>query len=141
MLKSQRRLLPVLISLALTSSALAAGSESKLAGTWRAQSAQRNGAPAPDLSGHSMILSGDTFRIVKDTVLLYGGTYKLSGTQQIDFHQTEGPTLRGDWKGLYRLRGSGLEIVDNADDTKKPRPNRFRTSPDSGYVLVRFQRQ
>ena len=62
MLKSQRRLLPVLISLALTSSALAAGSESRLAGTWRAQSAQRNGAPAPDLSGHSMILSGERTR-------------------------------------------------------------------------------
>lgn len=46
--------------------------------------------------------------------------------------------MRGIWKGIYRLDGSGLEIVDDAPDMGRPAPMRFAAGPGSGYVLVRF---
>ena len=47
--------------------------------------------------------------------------------------------MRGEWRGIYRFEASRLEIIDNADDTSKPRPIKFVTAPGSGYVLVRFE--
>jgi uncharacterized protein (TIGR03067 family) len=113
----------------------------KLEGTWRAVAAERNGAPASDLLGHELTFAGDRFRITHDGRLLYGGAYTVDPLAQparIDFRQDEGADLRGTWKGIYRLDGGRLEIVDNAPDMGKPAPTQFAAGPGSGYVLVRF---
>jgi uncharacterized protein (TIGR03067 family) len=118
-----------------------AAERAKLQGTWRAVAAERNGAPAPDVVGHELTFAGDRFRIARDGRPLYGGTYTIDPSAQpsrIDFDQHEGPELRGTWKGIYRLDGGGLEIVDNAPDMGRPAPMRFAAGPGSGYVLVRF---
>jgi uncharacterized protein (TIGR03067 family) len=132
------------LSLGLATSGCAgdpATDRAKLQGQWRAVAAERNGAPAPELAGHELTFAGDRFRITRDGRPLYGGTYTIDPTAQpsrIDFDQHEGAELRGTWKGIYRLDGGRLEIVDNAPDMGKPAPTRFAAGPGSGYVLVRF---
>jgi uncharacterized protein (TIGR03067 family) len=132
------------LSLGLVTSAWAAdpaAEQAKLQGKWRAVAAERNGAPAPDVVGHELTFTGNRFQITRDGKLLYGGTYMLEPAAQparIDFRQDEGPSLRGEWKGIYRLDAGRLEIVDNADDMSKPAPTHFATGPGSGYILVRL---
>lgn len=132
------------LSLGLVTGAWAAdpaAERAKLQGTWRAIAAERNGAPAPDLVGHDLTFAGDRFRITRDGRLLYGGPYTIDPSAQpprIDFQQEEGADLRGTWKGIYRLGGGQLEIVDNAPDMSKPAPAQFAAGSGSGYVLVRF---
>jgi len=132
------------LSLGLATSAWAAdpaAEQAKLQGKWRAVAAERNGAPAPDVVGNDLTFTGNRFQITRDGKLLYGGTYMLEPAAQparIDFRQDEGPSLRGEWKGIYRLDTGRLEIVDNADDASKPAPTQFAAGPGSGYILVRF---
>jgi uncharacterized protein (TIGR03067 family) len=118
-----------------------AAERAALQGTWRAVAAERNGAPAPELVGHELTFAGDRFRIARDGRLLYGGSYTIDPSARparIDFDQREGAAMRGTWKGIYRLEGGRLEIVDNAPDMTRPAPTRFAAGPGSGYVLVRF---
>jgi uncharacterized protein (TIGR03067 family) len=121
---------------------VAAADRERLQGRWEAFTAERSGAPAPDLVGHLLTLGPDRFWITLDGRLLYGGTYVADPSAQparITFRQSEGPTLRGEWLGIYRFDGTRLEIVDNADDMSRPRPTEFATAPGSGQVLVRFE--
>ena len=76
----------------------------RLQGTWQAVAAERNGAPAPDLVGHRLAFTKDRFQITRDGTVLYGGTYTDDPPAQparIAFHQEEGATLRGEWRGIY----------------------------------------
>ena len=112
----------------------------RLQGTWQAVTVTRDGKPAPDLAGHRLTFTKDRFRITRDGKLLYGGTYAADAATrpaQIEFHQDEGVSLRGDWRGIYRFAANRLEIVDNADGANKPRPSRFVTTPGSGVCVVR----
>ena len=133
------------LSLGLVASASAAdpkASSATLEGTWQAIAAERNGAAALDLVGHELVFTKDRFQITRDGKLLLGGTYVTNPSAEparIVFHQSEGSTLRGEWKGIYRFDSGGLEIIDNADDTNKPWPKRFVTTPGSGYVLLQFE--
>ena len=116
--------------------------QARLQGTWQAVAAERDGAPAPDLVGHRLAFTKDRFQITREGKLLYGGTYTDDPSAQptrIAFHQEEGATRRGEWRGIYRFDADRLEIIDNADDMTKPPPTRFITEPGSGYVLVRFE--
>ena len=132
------------LSLGLAASGCARDPAAKRAdvqGRWRAVAAERNGAPAPDLVGHELTFTGDRFRITSNGRLLFGGPYTIDPSarpSRIDLQQEEGDTLRGTWRGIYRLGGGALEIADNAPDMSKPAPVRFATWPGSGYVLVRF---
>jgi uncharacterized protein (TIGR03067 family) len=139
------KLLPLTLSLALGLFPVARAADpeaARLQGTWQSVAAERNGAPAPDVVGHRLAFTGERFRITRDGNLLYGGTFAVHLSAQparIDFRQDEGAGLRGEWRGIYRFAAGQLEIVDNADDTSKPRPAEFSTTPGSGYVLVRFE--
>jgi uncharacterized protein (TIGR03067 family) len=113
----------------------------RLEGAWRAVAAERNGAPAPDLIGHVLTFQGERFRITGNGGLLFGGTFTAEPAAQparITFQQTEGPTLRGTWRGIYRFVEGRLEIVDNAPDMNAPPPSTFSAGP--GYVMLRFVR-
>ena len=57
---------------------------------------------------------------------------------RIDVELAGARRQRGEWRGIFRLSGDSLEIVDNAYDMAKPRPTLFTTQPGSGYVLVQF---
>ena len=113
----------------------------KLQGIWQAVAAERDGTSAPDLVGHILELTEDRFQITRDGSLLFGGSYATDPCAEpahIDFHQEDAHALRGEWRGIYRLSGDGLEIVDNAYNMSQPRPAHFATQPGSGYVFVRF---
>jgi len=115
----------------------------KLEGTWTAVSAERDGKPADELKGHRLTFAGDTFVIQRDGKMLYKGTFKADPAKkpaQIDFLQTEGDAKGKTWRGIYLLESDTLTTVDNAPDTKKPRPTQFTTKPDSGHVMLIFKR-
>ena len=98
------------LSLGLAASGCARDPAAKRAdvqGRWRAVTAERNGAPAPDLVGHELTFTGDRFRITSNGRLLFGGPYTIDPSarpSRIDLRQEEGDTLRGTWRGIYRLR-------------------------------------
>jgi uncharacterized protein (TIGR03067 family) len=120
-----------------------AQSAGKLEGAWTAVSAERNGKPADELTGHRLTFAGDTFVIEREGKTLSKGTFETDNATkpaQIDFHQTEGEAKGQTWRGIYRLEGGTLTTVDNAPDPKKPRPTRFTTRADSGHVMLTFRR-
>ncbi|GJD48007.1 hypothetical protein OPKNFCMD_0721 [Methylobacterium crusticola] len=141
-----RRLgLALTLSLGFATAAWPADDEAErtaLQQTWHAVAAERDGMPAPELVGHRLTLTQDRFRITRDGRLLFGGRYATDPSTRpasIAFHQDEGPSLRGEWRGIYRVSDDRLDIVDNADDQQKSPPTQFATTPGSGYVLVRFE--
>jgi len=146
--QSRRVLGPALVLLAAGCAADPApggGGDARAAlqGNWRAMSAERNGAPAPELVGHELAFAGERFRISGGGRPLFGGTYSIDPAARpprIDFRQEEGGELRGTWRGIYRLEGRELLIVDNAADMQRPAPTQFATAPGSGLVMVRFLR-
>ena len=120
-----------------------AQSSAKLDGTWTAVSAERNGKPADELTGHRLTFAGDTFVIERDGKTLYTGTFKTDPAKtpaQIDFVQTEEQDKGKTWRGIYALEGDTLRTNDNAPDVAKPRPTRFATAPGSGHVMLVFKR-
>ncbi len=116
-----------------------------LEGTWRATEAERNGAPAPDLVGHMLLFSGETFEIVDDAgVVIYDGRFAANGTVSpatIDFVNERGEAAGQTWLGIWAREGTGLRVVDNAPDPTRPRPAAFAAPAGSGYVALRFARE
>jgi len=132
-----------LLVLAMTTAPAPAQPGAGLDGTWLAVSAERNGAPAPDVVGHRLTAGNGRFRIAHDGKTVYGGTYVTDASKtpaQMDFHNTEGG-LRGTWKGIYAVDGDTLKTCDNAPDMTKPRPETFAAGPGSGYVSIVFRRE
>lgn len=116
-----------------------------LDGAWRATSAERNGAPAPDLIGHLLVLSDATFELVDEAgVVLYDGRFTVNPTSepaQIDFVNLRGDAAGQTWLGIWARDGGTLEIVDNAPDPARPRPETFAAPAGSGLVAVTFARE
>jgi uncharacterized protein (TIGR03067 family) len=115
----------------------------RLAGTWIALEAQRDGAPDPEALGHRLTFAANRFTIEAKGKLLYAGTYTLDPAAEparIDFRHDEGEAKGTVWEGIYRLEGEGLVICDDAFDPKRERPTQFTTSPSSGHVLITFGR-
>ena len=132
----------VLLVVGLLAACAAETQPARLDGTWTAVSAERNGAAAPDVVGHRLAFSGNTFAITGGGRTIFGGTYTADFGKQpaeIDFVNTEA-TLRGTWKGILRLDGATLRICDNAPDMTKPRPSAFAAPAGSGYVCIAFTR-
>lgn len=116
----------------------------ELQGSWRAESATRNGEPADDVSEHLLTFHDEEFEIrSRGGECLYRGTYTVRSDEspaQIDFEQA-GEVLEGTtWKGIYSRNGRQLIVCDNAPDPNKPRPTQFQAPPDSDYVLIVFER-
>jgi uncharacterized protein (TIGR03067 family) len=137
-----RILLSILGLLTITSGPLAQPT-TKLDGTWRAVSAERDGKSATDVIGHSLTFAGGKFTITRDGKTLYAGTYKTDPAKrpaQIDFDNTNaGP--KGNWKGIYELDGVALKTCDNAPDTAKARPTTFAAPAGSGHISIVFTRE
>ena len=115
-----------------------------LVGTWAAVSADRNGAPAGDITGHRLTFAGDRFSIRSKGRLLHQGTYRIDPSREpaaIDFTHTRGGSKGKIWQGIYLLQGDALKVCDNADNLAKGRPAAFTTEPGSGRVLVIFKRE
>lgn len=116
-----------------------------LDGAWRATSAERNGAPAPDLVGHLLVLSDATFEVVDEAgVVLYDGRFTADPTTepaQIDFVNVRGDAAGQTWLGIWARDDGTLQIVDNAPDPARPRPQAFSAPAGSGLVAVTFARE
>jgi uncharacterized protein (TIGR03067 family) len=133
----------VLLAAGAPGEAADAKKKAGLRGTWTAVSAERNGAPADDIKGHRLALTGDRFTIRSKGKLLYQGTFRIGPSKSpatIDFTNTIGEAKGKIWLGIYLLEGDSLKICDNADDVSRGRPAAFATEPGSGRVLVIFRR-
>jgi uncharacterized protein (TIGR03067 family) len=114
-----------------------------LDGTWTAVAAERDGKPADELKGNRLTFRGESFVIQRDDRTVYKGTYRADHAKKparIDFRNLEGDAKGQRWRGIYRLEGDTLTIVDNAPDVTKPRPAQFATRPGSGHVMLTFRR-
>jgi uncharacterized protein (TIGR03067 family) len=138
---------PVVLLSTLVASIPAAAAEpaALLAGTtWTAESAERDGAPAPALVGHRLRFTGDRFEIAgADGRLIYTGTYTADATAtpaRIDFRNDGGDARGQTWEGIWRLDSGGtLTVVDDAPDPASDRPTDFAAPAGSGYVLLVFR--
>ncbi len=104
----------------------------QLEGTWMVVSARRNGADAPEIKTHRLILKGDTFRILKGDKVVYGGTYSTDTSKKpaaIDFTNTEGEAKGKKWLGIFQLDKGMLIICDNGADPTQPRPTELLGPP------------
>jgi len=111
----------------------------QLEGTWEVVSARHNGEDSATIKEHRLILTRDTFRILKGDKVVYAGTYSTDTRKNpatIDFTNTEGEAKGKKWLGIFQLDKGMLTICDNAADTGKPRPTELKSGPDSGRVLV-----
>jgi len=142
MLLKFARLLLLLIAIPVSAAETSSEAE-KLAGTWIALEAQRDGAPDPAALGHRLTFAANRFTIENKGKLLYAGTYTLDPAAEpvrIDFRHDEGEAKGAVWKGIYRLDGERLVICDDAFDPKKQRPTAFTTALGSGHVPITFER-
>jgi uncharacterized protein (TIGR03067 family) len=115
----------------------------RLEGGWTAVRAERDAREAAEIVGHLLRFEGHTFSIREKGVTIYEGTFGVDSSaspRAIDFKHT-GESSRGKtWRGIYRIDGDTLTICDNAAGVRKSRPTSFDTKPNSGRVLVVFQR-
>jgi uncharacterized protein (TIGR03067 family) len=132
--------LPVIALLAAAPAS--APAQSRLDGAWTAVAASRDGRTADDVVGNKLMFDANKFTITRDGRTLFAGTFSADPAKQpaeIDFANTEG-SLKGSWKGLFRLDGETLNICDNAPDMTRPRPAGFEAPAGSGYVFIVFAR-
>lgn len=120
------------------------GGRNMLRGTWKAISAERNGAAANDIVGHRLDFSGERFVVHdQDGQLLYQGTYLVDPRNDpatIDFNHSASSLQSKRWQGIYQCNGDELKICDNAGDPSKHRPTDFTTMANSGQVAILFER-
>ena len=140
-----RRVLAAMVG--LLGAAIATGSPAQdtgmIQGAWKVVSAERDGKPAADVSGHRLAFSGDTFTSQHEGHVLYRGTYSVDPTRKparIDFRHTEGDLKGKTWKGIYLLEGDTLKTCDNAPNIAKPRPAQFSAKAGSGHILIVLKR-
>jgi uncharacterized protein (TIGR03067 family) len=129
-----------IVGLAAVLAATAGAGGGPLSGQWIAISAEEDGASAGDLVGQRLTFDGDGFRIV-DTAgkVVASGTFAADPGAEpatIDFAGTVGGGE--DWKGIWKLDGSMLTIVDNAPAPTNPRPSAFSAPAGSGYAMLVF---
>lgn len=134
----------LILAAVLAAPAAAADAPAALTGSWTAIEAQRDGAAAPELVGHRLVLEGQAFRILAaDGKPLYAGRYAVDATAlpaRIDFVQEAGEAEGQTWEGIWRLESERLTIVDDAPDPTKGRPADFAAAKGSGYVMLVFRR-
>lgn len=134
----------LILAAVLAAPAAAADAPAALTGSWTAVEAQRDGAEAPELIGHRLVLEAQAFRILAaDGKPLYAGRYAVDAAARparIDFVQEAGEAKGQTWEGIWRIDGERLTIVDDAPDPAKARPTDFGTEKGSGYVMVVFRR-
>jgi uncharacterized protein (TIGR03067 family) len=120
-----------------------ADAQAALEGAWTATKAERDGKAANDLVGHRLSFTGNRFEIrSKDGKTLFAGTVRMDPGAKpaaIDFENME-KDLKGQWKGIYALKGDTLIICDNAPNMARDRPAAFEARSGSGYVCVTFAR-
>jgi uncharacterized protein (TIGR03067 family) len=117
--------------------------DDKLAGTWSAVSAVRNGQAADEVKGHELTFADGKFVIKSKGKVLYEGTYTVDAAKKpatIDFKHTEGALKGKTWKGIYLVDGDTLKTCDNSADLAKERPTAFEAPAKSGCIFIVFKR-
>lgn len=111
---------------------------------WNAVAAQKDGQTDDHLKDHKLAFGREGFLITnKDGKVIYKGIFRIDATKRpatIDFIHTDGALKGTTWLGIYQMDGDNLQICDNAEDPRQPRPAAFITKPTSGHILVKFQR-
>lgn len=116
-----------------------------LQGVWNAQTIEKDGKQAPTEAAKRM-----RFTFQGDRLLITGNTssdkeescpYKVDSTKspkQLEFTppKADKPIL-----SIYELTEDELKVCMRHASSDKGRPTEFRTTPDSGLVLVVFKKQ
>jgi uncharacterized protein (TIGR03067 family) len=113
-------------------------------GTWsfRSLEVDGNALPASILTGSSLLIDGDRFRM-ESPEATYEGIFTIDVEQtphRIDIDFVEGPEAGNRCEGLFELDGDRFTICLGLSGSS--RPNGFATAPGSGHaleVLVRVE--
>ncbi len=111
-------------------------------GTWTVTGSERDGSPWREIAGASMTITGAQFTLqFANSGPVYKGDVKqISGPQEFDFVQKEGPEVGKVWQALVSSNGQLLKICFNypADGA---RPTTLTTSPGEGTTLIGLRRK
>jgi uncharacterized protein (TIGR03067 family) len=148
--RSMKRRIPVLLAVVLLVGAdtqkddAVKNEASKLQGTWRIVSAERDGSPAPEdeIKKITITIKGDkliarrTENADKPEEKIYDMSFTIDPTQKpkwIDVTYTDGERKGESSQGIYELEGVSLKICMSRGNT---RPTDFETKAESQRHLM-----
>jgi uncharacterized protein (TIGR03067 family) len=117
----------------------------QIAGTWQVVEIEVNGTKTkPEDAAKLTVVNGEdgSWKLLSEGKQVSEGTSTFDPTQQpktIDFTPTDGGSAGSRHLGIYELGEKTRKLCFAAPG--KQRPIEFTTSPGSGQVLVKFERQ
>lgn len=114
-------------------------------GTWRIVALQVNGNKAKEEDARKLTVingSNGTWSLHNDAQVITKGTSTIDPTKKlkiINFTPTEGDNKGQEFLGIYEL-GEKTRKLCFAPPGKE-RPTEFSSTPDSGHILVTFERE
>lgn len=116
----------------------------RMNGVWTVVSSEANGAllPTEDSAGLTVTIAGDKYTVTKDRVI-DRGTFTVNATEapkQMDIRPNTGEGAGRLIPAIYEFNGDSLRVCYATQDGSE-RPARFKTTPDSGEVMITYQRK
>ena len=115
----------------------------KLQGTWMFDSYEENGkqTPAAELKDKRIFFGASQFIVKQGEELVQVGSVKLDpvdGHRDFDATVAAGPNKGTVMRGIYTLKDNVLKVCLDPDGNE--RPKEFKTTAESGYLLVVYKR-
>ncbi len=116
----------------------------RMSGTWVIGSSEANGSPIPDdeSAGLTVTITGEKYSVNKDGQI-DRGTFSIDTTKspkQMDIHPETGPGAGRLMHAIYEFSGENLRVCYATQDGSA-RPTVFKTTPDSGEVMISYKRK
>lgn len=124
---------------------LAAAGDAALAdGVWSVAAAEANGSelPTAEMAGLLITIKGDSYVVTRDGEL-DRGTFTVDATKtpkQMDIRPESGPNGGKLVRAIYEFKGDRMKVC-YATAEGAERPTSFTTAPDSGQVMITYQRK
>ena len=116
----------------------------RLQGAWKVVDAEKDGEPLDRIKGGKLIVKDVNFTINTAIGTEMKGDLRIDPSKKpkhMDFAHQEGLLRDKTWQAIYELDGDDLKICYAEADSKKERPTKFKTSKDSGFLLVVLKRE
>lgn len=121
----------------------------KLEGSWRTMSVESNGKKLSqdvikEMADLRLVFKGDTGSIRNKGKVLSEGPFTIDPTKKpktLDLEVTKGQRIGSTSLAIYELDGDTLKACWTSLAVDRKRPKEFATKPDSGLLLITYQRE